>query len=114
MQVERRRSPRYSFIASAEITDERENARITSNISDLSLEGCYVELPNPFPQGTAVMLEIYTDEDFMETHATVAFHEPKLGMGLHFNDMQPRFAGILSKWLAKAELKKPLKAKQTH
>ena len=114
MQVERRRSPRYSFAASAEITDERENARITSNISDLSLEGCYVELPNPFPQGTQVMLEIYTEDDFMETHAIVAFQEPKLGMGLQFNDMQPRFAGVLSKWLAKAEPKKGTKAKHTH
>jgi hypothetical protein len=61
MKTERRRSPRYPFNAMAEIVDERENARTSSRLSDLSLHGCYVELANPFPEGTNVMLEICTE-----------------------------------------------------
>jgi hypothetical protein len=52
--------------------------------SDLSLHGCFVQLPNPFPEGTPVTIEIYKDEDFVETPATVAYFMPKRGMGLTF------------------------------
>ena len=56
---------------------------------------------NPFPQGTGVLIKIHFETEFLELHATVAYLEPKLGMGLTFNDM-PYFTGILTKWLAKA------------
>src|SRR4029077_11730288 len=58
MSVERRRSTRIPFAASAEIIDEDENTRSTSQLSDLSLHGCFVQLPNPFPEGTPVTIEI--------------------------------------------------------
>jgi hypothetical protein len=107
MRPERRRTPRYQFDATAEITDEKENARTSSRVTDLSLQGCYVEMPNPFPHGTNVLVEIYTENEFLEAHATVAYREPKLGMGLTFNDMQPYFAGVLNKWLLGAIQRKP-------
>ena len=102
MRLERRRTPRYPFVATAEITDERENARTSSKISDLSLNGCYVEMLNPFPQGTNVLVEIYADEEFLEAQATVAFLEPKTGMGLTFREMPPHFSSVLHKWLDRA------------
>ena len=82
MSVERRRSPRIAFAASAEITDDAENTRSASQVSHLSLHGCFVQLPNPFPEGTAVTIEIYKDEDFVETPATVAFLPAPAGNGL--------------------------------
>jgi PilZ domain len=105
MRAERRREPRYPFNAMAEIVDERENARTSSRISDLSLHGCYVEMNNPFPMGTSVTIEISTDTDSVETHATVAFFEPKQGMGLMFRDMPDYYAKVLNKWLAQAKSK---------
>jgi hypothetical protein len=106
MRAERRRAPRYPFIAMAEIVDEKENARTSSRVSDLSLHGCYVEMMNPFPQGTNVLIEIYTDTEFLEAHATVAFLEPQQGMGLTFGEMPPHFAGVLNKWLVQANSRK--------
>ena len=103
MPVERRRSPRIPFAASAEIIDEAENTRSTSQVCDLSLHGCFVQLPNPFPEGTSVTIEIYKDEDFVETPATVAYNMPKRGMGLTFVGMEPQFASILKKWIAQAK-----------
>lgn len=99
MRTERRRESRQPFIASAEIIDERENARTSSRVTDLSRHGCYVEMPNPFPQGTNVLIEIYTETEFLEAHATVAYLEPKQGMGLTFAEMPPYFSGVLNKWL---------------
>jgi hypothetical protein len=103
MSVERRRSTRIAFAASAEITDDAENARSASQVSHLSLHGCFVQLPNPFPEGTAVTIEIYRDEDFVESPATVAFFQPQRGMGLTFNGMEPQFASILKKWIPQGE-----------
>jgi PilZ domain len=102
MRVERRREPRYPFIAMAEIVDEKERVRTTSRISDLSLHGCYVEMIDPFPQGTNVLIEIYTDTEFLETQATVAFFEAKQGMGLQFSEMPVYFASVLNKWVERA------------
>jgi hypothetical protein len=103
MPVERRRSTRIPFVASAEIIDEAENTRSTSQVSDLSLHGCFVQLPNPFPEGTPVTIEIYKDEDFVETPATVAFLQPKRGMGLTFTGMEPQFALVLKKWISQSK-----------
>jgi len=91
----------------AEIFDERENARTSSRISDLSLHGCYVETTNPFPQGTSVTIEIYTESESLETNATVAFFEAHEGMGLMFREMPEHFANVLTRWLAQAKAKKP-------
>jgi hypothetical protein len=102
MSTERRRAPRYSFIAMAEIVDEKENARTSSRVSDLSLHGCYVELVNPFPQGTDVTIEICTDTESVETRATVAHFEPKRGMGLIFSDMPDHCTNVLNKWVVQA------------
>jgi len=90
----------------AEIVDEKENARTSSQISDLSPRGCYVEMLNPFPQGTNVLIEIYTETEFLEVHATVAYLEPKQGMGLTFSELPPQFAGVLNKWLRQANGRK--------
>jgi hypothetical protein len=103
-QIERRRVPRVPFSAAAEILDEHDDSRTPTRIRDLSLGGCYVEMTNPFPAGKNVLIEIYTDSEFLETHATVAFFEPSQGMGLTFSVMQPFFTEVLNKWLAQATL----------
>jgi hypothetical protein len=107
MQPERRRTPRYPFIAMAEIVDDQEQARKASRVSELSLHGCYVEMPNPFPQGTNVLIEIYTETEFLEAHATVAYLEPKQGMGLTFNDLPGHFESVLKRWLVQANGRQP-------
>jgi hypothetical protein len=106
MRTERRREPRYPFIAMAEIVDEKENARTSSRVSDLSLHGCYVEMMNPFPEGTNVMIEIYTETESLETPATVAYFKPRQGMGLTFNEMPENFASVLNRWLVQAKGRK--------
>ena len=60
-------------------------------------------MTNPFAQGTTVMVEIYTETDFLEAHATVAYREPNQGMGLKFDEVQPHFANVLKKWLASSD-----------
>jgi len=58
LYLEKRRSPRYSFIASAELIEEKADVRIASRVSELSLHGCYLDMMNPFPTRTMVLVKI--------------------------------------------------------
>jgi hypothetical protein len=95
----------------AEVVDEKENVRTSSRISDLSPHGCYVEMTNPFPEGTSVMIEIYTETESFETQATVAFTETRRGMGLAFREMPEYFASVLNRWLEQAKRNRPAAAR---
>ena len=57
---------------------------------------------NPFFFNDTATTEIYTETEFLETHATVVYFEPKQGMGLIFTEMPAFFAGVLNKWLEQA------------
>ena len=103
MPVERCRSARAAFVASEEIIDDEENTRRSSQVSDLSFEGCCLK---PFPVGTSVTIEIYRDVDVQEDPATVAYWTPQRAMGLAFTSIEPQFAAILKKWPATASVSK--------
>jgi hypothetical protein len=108
MPVERRRSVRIPFVATAEIIDDAENARSSSQVSDLSLHGCCVKTQKPFPVGSSVTIEIYRDSDFLESPATVAYSTAQRGMGLTFTGMEPQFAAVLKRWLDSCSIPKSL------
>jgi hypothetical protein len=71
-------------------------------ISDLSLHGCYVEMSTPFSPGTNVMIEIYTDDEFVESGRPWLSSRPGREWGLHFSELQGYFASVLSKWMERA------------
>jgi len=108
MPLERRRVPRIPFVATAEIIDDDENTRSSTEVADLSLHGCCVKMQKPFPVGSNVTVEIYRDSDFLECPATVAYFTPQRGMGLTFTSMEPQFAAILRKWLVTCSIPKTL------
>jgi hypothetical protein len=102
MEQERRRSPRFTFIASAEVLAESLGPRMSTRVSDLSLSGCYVDTINPLNNGTLVHVKIFKDSHVFEASATVAFSHRHLGMGLAFKDVQPKFQQVLQDWLPAA------------
>lgn len=99
MDHERRLSPRFPFIASAELLSESAGTRMTARISDLSATGCYVDTINPLPHGTFVQLKIFTETQHFEAPATVVYAHTHLGMGLLFREVQPDSQSILQNWL---------------
>ena len=104
MKREQRRTPRYTFIASAELIEQKTDVRIATRVSELSLHGCYLDMMNPFPMHTVVRVKIWTEENVLiETKACVIYSQPNRGAGLAFVDLDPRYAPLLEKWLAKAE-----------
>ena len=104
MDSERRRAPRYMFFASAELLEERSEVRIATRVSELSRNGCYLDMLNPFPVHTVIRLKIWTEENLaIETKARVVYSQANRGAGLTFEDLDPKYLPLLNQWLAKAE-----------
>lgn len=99
MEQERRRSPRFPFIASAEVHEESNGSRHSARISDISATGCYVDTINPLPGGTAVLVKIFNETRSFEAPATVAYAMVHLGMGLSFGEVPPSSRDVLQQWL---------------
>jgi hypothetical protein len=106
MEQERRRTPRYPFVATAELIEEASGTKMPSRVSELSLNGCYLDMTNPLPKGTPVFVKIFTKAEFFEAPGTVAYAHPNLGMGVAFHDIKPFFQSVLKKWLLTAMLGK--------
>ena len=100
--AERRRTPRYSFVAAAEVIEETSGAKLPTRVSEFSLNGCYLDLTNPLPKGTSVQVKIYTDKEFFEAPGIVVYSHPHLGMGVEFREVKPFFQAVLKKWLLAA------------
>src|SRR5260370_948997 len=70
MGEERRRTPRYPFIATAEVIDQSSRASISTRVSELSLHGCYLDMPNPLPKDAEITIKIYSEGKFFESTGT--------------------------------------------
>ncbi len=105
MERERRRTPRYVFFASAELFEEKSEVRIASRVSELSLHGCYLDMMNPFPKDTIVLLKIWADEKAFQTKGRIIYSQPNMGAGVVFLDVQPEPLTILQHWLEVAATK---------
>ncbi len=103
---EKRRAPRYSFIASAELVEERADVRIASRVSELSQFGCYLDMMNPFPTGTMVLVKISAGDAFFEAKAKIVYSQPNMGAGVGFLEVSPESQTVLARWLDGAEKEK--------
>lgn len=106
MEQENRRTPRYSFIASVELVEETSGAKLPARMSEFSLNGCYLDMANPLPKGTPVLVKIFTEREFFEAPGTVVYSHPNLGMGVEFHNVKPFFQSVLKKWLLAAMMGK--------
>lgn len=102
MERERRRVPRFPFIASAEVVEETSGAKMKVRVSELSLYGCYLDTINSLPMGSRVQVKIVTDAESFEAPATIIYAQPNFGMGLAFGEIKPPYLAILQKWLGSA------------
>jgi hypothetical protein len=98
--AKRRSVRRCAFVASAEVTEPNSGALLSGRTSEVGLGGCYVDVLNPFPEGTLVGLRILRDKGVFETRAKVVYCDPRFGMGLAFTEMTPDQRSLLETWLA--------------
>jgi hypothetical protein len=102
MGQERRRTPRYPFIADAVVRDDSSGAIMTTRVSELSLYGCYVDMVNPLPAGTLITVKINSGGKFFEAPGKVVYVAPNLGIGVSFHDVNVHSQIVLKEWLLQA------------
>jgi hypothetical protein len=103
MEHERRRAPRYQFIAPAELVEETSGARINSWVADLGSQGCSLSVNNPPRAGSVVHVKIVTDPREAFQAKAVVVHATVDHAGLKFSDLTASASQILNKWLATAK-----------
>lgn len=103
MGAERRRTPRYTFIASAELIEEVADVRIATRVSELSLFGCYLDMMNPFPVGTLVLVKISAGEGYFQARSKIVYAQPNMGAGVAFLEVEAQYQPILERWLDEAK-----------
>ena len=106
MGIERRRTPRYSFIASAELIEQASDVRIATRVSELSRFGCYLDMMNPFPLGTLVLVKISAGDGFFQARAKIVYAQANMGAGVVFLDIDPKCVPVLERWLDEAAKEK--------
>jgi hypothetical protein len=97
---EQRSFSRYSFTASAEVTDVKSHTRINARISDLGRAGCYVDTISPFVVDKDVKVRIVKDKIWFSAQGRVIYSTIGMGMGLIFTVVEPAERLILEKWIA--------------
>ena len=100
MDQDRRRSPRYPLIADAEVTEIATDTKLSAKTSDLSAGGCFLDMLNPSPEGTEIVVRISHGDATFAARGKVVFVFPNMGMGVMFTNVPASQQTILEKWLA--------------
>jgi PilZ domain len=90
-----RTSPRFAFIAEAEIVGINGSARV----SELSARGCYIDSINPLPKDTPVRVRIRYGCSTCVFSGTVIYTHAGFGMGVAFGELTGEQHTTLEVWL---------------
>ena len=72
-------------------------------MSELSLHGCYLDMMNPFPMGTLVLVKIAAGDAFFQAKSKIVYSQPNMGAGVGFLQIEPASKDVLERWLDEAE-----------
>ena len=97
-----RRSPRLSFVVTAEIVDENSRTLI-ARLRNLNLNGCCIELGNPPPEGSSITITVTAGKTVFQARGRVVYADANAGSGVEFQHMERNSAAILEAWLLEAQ-----------
>jgi hypothetical protein len=110
---ERRRFPRYQFIATAEMTCKGSSLVIAARLGDLSLNGCYLDMCNPPPNGTLMTVRIVVGSTVFQSRGKVVYSHANLGAGVQFDNIEPRYLTVLEGWIQEARTRDTVSTART-
>ena len=89
-----RRSPRCAFVLTAEVTNEQARTFI-ARLRSLNLNGCYVELGTPLPEGTSITIKVAAGKTVFEARGKVVYSDLNKGSGVEFQEVEPLSKSVL-------------------
>jgi len=97
---ERRQHERMKCMVSAELRPDDQVAPIWCKVGDISVGGCYIEMPIPLAKGTRVKIGIWIQENKLWAEGKVVNSRPGFGFGVQFTKLSPEDAAKLKSFLA--------------
>jgi PilZ domain len=97
--VEHRKNPRFRCQNSIEI-HVQDGPSFWGTVADLSLSGCYVEIPIPFEVGKKLKVGIWLGQSKAWAEARVAQGTPGMGVGLMFTEISDQDLDQIRRFLA--------------
>lgn len=91
--------------------EEAADVRIASRVSELSLHGCYLDMMNPFPTGTQVLVKISAGDAFFEARSKVIYAQHNMGAGVAFQEIQSDSQAVLERWIDELERERKRQAR---
>jgi c-di-GMP-binding flagellar brake protein YcgR len=79
---------------------EKDDPPVRCQLTDLSLCGCYLEIPSPFPVSTRVTLSMRAAGVELRSEGVVRVMHPERGMGVEFTQSTPEHRALLEKFLS--------------
>jgi hypothetical protein len=76
--------------------------QIATRVSELSVQGCYLDMLNPFPQDTIALVKISVGKTVFESKVRVVYAHSNLGLGLVFLEPDPKNVEVLNSWIDEA------------
>ncbi|HEX7288222.1 MAG TPA: PilZ domain-containing protein [Candidatus Angelobacter sp.] len=80
----RRKNTRYHCIGGVELRRQEGSPAIFGNLTDISLEGCYVETVSTLPSESEVVFMLKVSETVIRGRAVIKVSNHAVGMGLEF------------------------------
>jgi PilZ domain-containing protein len=99
--AERRQTQRYACKGSVQIRQSGTRFPMSAGVSEISLNGCYVELFAALPVGTQVDLMLQVVGVTVRCAGEVRASHPGVGMGIKFEKMSEADRGALKKVIAR-------------
>lgn len=96
---DRRAYPRLKSANSVEVYPNSEAAPVRARTADLSLGGCFVEMPNPLAKGTPIRIALWLKETKLWANGKVVTSTPGFGIGVQFTEMTAQDRALLQQFL---------------
>lgn len=96
---ERRKHPRLKCVNSVELYPEGDSSKVWGKASDLSLGGCFVEMPMPLKEGMKLKILLWVRDEKLIVKGRVVSSRPGFGVGIEFSEITPEDTARLRQFL---------------
>jgi hypothetical protein len=96
---DRRTHVRVKCTNSAEVYPAGATAPMRSRTADLSMGGCFLEMPNPLPKATQIRIALWVKDFKLWANGEVVTSTPGFGVGVKFTEMTEQDRNQLKQFL---------------
>ena len=96
---DRRGTARLKCVISVQLQPSGQAAPIWGKAVDMSMGGCFIEMPIPLQKGTKLTIGIWIKESKLQAVGRVVSSRPGFGIGVQFTEMSELDAALLKDFL---------------